>query len=175
MPSKAGAVSINTNRGGFGDVIEKNQICFLLREALAGPCYRRTFTADGLNQKLQISSKYPGPVSQITAGQCTLVIEIAFGSLCTAQHFTARWSAEAASVEGAGNIAGKRVSSEIVTAVLLQLWAISDSIQGGFFLAKKPLSNCDLAYTLQETRYSGARTGHPAQAGGRITVDPRRR
>jgi hypothetical protein len=121
MPSKAGAVSINTNRGGFGDVIEKNQICFLLSEALAGPRYRRTFTADGLNKKLQISSKYPGPISQITSGQCTLVIEVAFGSLCTARYFAARWSAEAASVEDAGNIAGERVSSEIVTAVLLQL------------------------------------------------------
>jgi hypothetical protein len=147
MPSKAGAVSINTNRGGFGDVIEKNRICFLLSEALAGPCYRRTFTADGLNQKMSpLSSKYPGPIRQITSSQCTLVIEIAFGSLCTARHFAARWSAEAASVEDAGNIAGKRVSSEIVTAVLLQLWAISDSIQGGFFLAKKPLSDCALVY-----------------------------
>ena len=122
MPSKAGAVSINTNRGGFGDVIEKNQICFLLSEALAGPRYRRTFTADRLNQGMMlISSRYPGPVSQITSGQCTLVIEVAFGSLCTARYFAARWSAEAASVEDAGNIAGERVSSEIVTAVLLQL------------------------------------------------------
>ena len=110
-------MSTNTNRGGF---IEKNQICFLLSEALAGPRYRRTFTADGLNKKLQISSEYPGPISQITTGQCTLVIEIAFGSLCTARHFAARWSAEAVSVGDAGNIAGKRVFSGIVTAVLVE-------------------------------------------------------
>jgi hypothetical protein len=111
MPSKAGAVSINTNRGGFGDVIEKSQICFLLSEALTGPCYRRTFTADGLNQGMRIDSIYPGPVSQITLGQCTLVTEIAFGSLFTVEHFAGRWSAEAASVEDAGNIAGECVSS----------------------------------------------------------------
>jgi hypothetical protein len=92
MPSKAGAVSINTNRGGFGDVIEKSQICFLLSEALAGPCYRITFTADGLNQGMRINSIYPEPISQITIGQCTLVTEIAFGSLFTVGHFAARWS-----------------------------------------------------------------------------------
>jgi hypothetical protein len=142
MPSKAGAVSINTNRGGFGDVIEKSQICFLLSEALAGPCYRRTFTADGLNQEMRINSIYPGPISQITIGQCTLVTEIAFGSLCPARHFAARWSAEAVSAGDAGNTAGARVFSGIVIAALVEGksgWAVARKLG----MARKTRSRAD--------------------------------
>jgi hypothetical protein len=36
MPSKAGAVSINTNRGGFGDVIKKTRfVSYSAKPALA--------------------------------------------------------------------------------------------------------------------------------------------